>query len=86
VKHLLADVGLIVDTPDCMSAAQGGFVNLLKILILDGRFDLRDRNCLVLKAAAWRRNEMLSYLLSLPCIDPNADDVNGVTALHEATK
>jgi Ankyrin repeats (3 copies) len=91
VEHLLAYADLIVDTRNINGelpqhlAAQGGSVDVAKLLISDGRFDFGKLNETgensLHRACA---GEMVPYLLSLPCIDPNLADENGATALHFA--
>jgi hypothetical protein len=54
----------------------------MELMILDGRFDLRDNNTIegntvFLVSVVSGDKEMASYLLSLPCVDPNNADKHG---------
>jgi ankyrin repeat protein len=95
VSHLLSDADLIVDVRSnefgqlphhC--AAYRGHVSIMKILVLDGRFDLRDTDSggesVFSASVRGECIEMASYLLDFPCIDPNTADSEGYTALHMA--
>jgi hypothetical protein len=96
VTHLHADADLNIDTryndgeAPQYYAAEGGCIKTMELLILDLRFDLRDNNTIegdavFLVSVVAGDKEMASYLLSLPCFDPNNADKHGRTVSNYAT-
>jgi Ankyrin repeats (3 copies) len=67
-------------------AAESRCIEVLKLLVLDGIFDFQDLNeygeDVFNFTVSFGNKEMVSYLLSLPNINPNTADIHETTALH----
>jgi ankyrin repeat protein len=62
----------------------------MKRLIIDGRFDIlevyNDGDTLLTNSILSDEKEMVAYLLSIPCISPNAARSDGSSPLHLAIR